>query len=241
MQLLDSIKDQIKKHALKENPKECCGFILTNEERAQVYECLNFSPNPNSHFSINPKDYIKASAKGKIIAVYHSHPCGTERFSPHDLLNSSGHSIPFIVYSIPKDCFSIHDPSKNKTYIDDKPFEFGVSDCYNFVIDYYKELGIDLIDYPKKRNSEWQSEMPNLANKIINLNKSVYEINDKSSLKENDILLFKMVKGKQINHAAIYLKNNNIIHRPRNKNVIIEKLSNSRLAKISKVYRACQI
>ena len=36
MQLLDSIKDQIKKHALKENPKECCGFILTNEERAQV-------------------------------------------------------------------------------------------------------------------------------------------------------------------------------------------------------------
>ena len=109
------------------------------------------------------------------------------------------------------------------------------------MIDYYKELGIDLIDYPKKRGAEWQSEMPDLANKIINLNKSVCEIDDKSTLKENDILLFKMVKGKQINHVAIYLKNNNIIHRPRNKNIIIEKLSNSRAAKISKVYRACQI
>ena len=98
-----------------------------------------------------------------------------------------------------------------------------------------------MIDYPKKRGDEWQSEMPDLANKIINLNKSVYEIDYKSTLKENYILFFKMVKGKQINHAAIYLKNNNIIHRPRNKNIIIEKLSNSRAAKISKVYRACQI
>ena len=108
------------------------------------------------------------------------------------------------------------------------------------MIDYYKELGINLIDYPKKRGVEWQSEMPDLANKIINLNKSVYEVNDKSALKENDILLFKMVKGKQINHAGIYLKNNKIIHRPRNKNITIENLSPSRKLKISKIYRACQ-
>tara|TARA_Y100001938_G_scaffold145373_1_gene221877 strand:- start:156 stop:899 length:744 start_codon:yes stop_codon:yes gene_type:complete len=246
MVLLEKIKNKIKIHALKESPKECCGFILLVGDQTELYQCTNFSTTPSSHFSISPKDYIKASDKGKIIAVYHSHPLGSEKFSPSDLMNSSGHNTPFVVYSITKDCFSIHDPLKDKSYIESKPFEFGVSDCYNFVIQYYKELGIDLLDHPKKRNSNWEKEAPDLANQIIKLNKNLLDktimqrVGNEENLKEHDILLFKMIEGKKINHAAVYLGNNKIIHRPRNKNITIENLSPSRKSKISKIYRACQ-
>jgi len=237
MKLTEDIKKSIKLHSLKEAPKECCGLIVSRDNSNQIFNCRNVSNEPTKHFSICTLDYVKASDSGDIKAVYHSHPSTSEKFSSYDMLNSKGHDLFYILYNIEKDIFSTFDPKKEKTFIHDKPFVMGKTDCYNFVTEYYKSLNINLSDSPKTRDEEWQSKMPNLPEEIASMNPSLREIDDFSLAKKHDILLFKMIPGKKANHAGVYLGDKKIIHRPRNMYTTIENMSEKIIKKIYKIYR----
>ena len=103
----EKVKQKIKLHAESTSPKECCGFIF-NEE---IFECKNYSENPNHHFSISPRDYLKASSLGKFTAVYHSHPQGDARFSPYDLHVSQNMNLDFVLYHNSTNKFLFYKPS----------------------------------------------------------------------------------------------------------------------------------
>ena len=116
MILSTSIKHKIKKHALEETPRECCGIIVND---VKVMRCRNIAAKPTDHFSLSPLDYMKASRGGNINAIYHSH-LDEENFSPTDVINSQTHEINYILYNIKNNSFSEFDPLKNKTFIKDK-------------------------------------------------------------------------------------------------------------------------
>ena len=237
MKLSETVKNIIKNHALESYPDECCGFVVDYRAENKALRCKNFSQFPKKHFSISPKDYLKISKSYQIKAIYHSHPEGEESFSPYDLINSNGHLLNYIMYNVKNDNFTFYDPRKNKTFIDYSEFKIGVSDCYTFVQKYYKRIGINLKDSDYSRSDDWHQEKPNLSEEIAALNKDVKKIPVSSEFKKYDILLFEMLKGKTANHVGIYLGNNTIIHRPRNKFVTIEALSERRKNKISTIYR----
>ena len=237
----ETVKTQIKKHALESFPNECCGFTVFDKDKPRAVPCKNSANDPEKYFSISPQDYLKISNRFAISAVYHSHPAGKSKFSPYDIINSKGHMINYIMYNVEKDNFIFYDPSKDKTFIDYKEYRVGSADCYTFVQDYFKELNITLKDVEYIREEDWHERRPNLARDVMKVNPELKKQKDGCVMKKHDFLLLAMIKGKTINHAAVYIGDNKIIHRPRNKFVTIEKLTPQKRSKITEIYRHEQL
>ena len=241
MNLETTVKESIKRHALNEVPKECCGLIIEDKGAEQIYPCRNSSEKPAKHFSINPSDYVKASVRGKIKAVYHSHNSENEKFSVNDMFNSRAHKLNYILYNTVKDSFSFFDFKKNKTFLYNRIFKIGKSDCYTIVKEYYQNLGIKL-DGENTLGNDWYKENPNLISELFKLNKTnpnlpIVELPPDSQLKEHDVIVFEFIKGAGPNHVAVYLGDGNMIHHPRNRYPCIETLNPIYKKKMYKIYR----
>jgi proteasome lid subunit RPN8/RPN11 len=84
IKLSTQIKNNIHHHALKEYPKECCGFLI-GYAKDNLLICVdiktanNVAKNPQKFFEINPQDIINIQKKYRntkllVIGHYHSHP-----------------------------------------------------------------------------------------------------------------------------------------------------------------------
>mgnify|MGYP003131983827 CR=1 FL=1 len=233
------IKEKIKTHALNVAPNECCGFVFEND----TLECRNSSEDPTRHFSIPPQEYLKASRKGNFNAVYHSHPNGEAKFSQYDKQVSQNMDINFVMYHNPSDKFFIYEPSKEKTSHISERFSLGRSDCYILVIDYYKNLGISLLDIEGSRNNEnWFKKNPSLIKQIFDLNASnskslLQHLEPDSKLKKHDVLVFKMIDNPEPSHVGVYLGEEMFLHHPRNKFPSTQKLTPALKKRVCKIYR----
>ena len=241
MKISSAIRESIKSHALEESPLECCGLVLDNNESSSTFRCENVSEKPTGHFSIKPSDYLKASRKGTIKAVYHSHNSDNEKFSTNDKLNSQTHQLHYFLYNTKKNTFSFFDYSKNKTLFYARIFRIGTSDCYTVIKEHYAELGINLSG-ENKLGDDWHEKNPHLITELFNLNKNnpdlpIVELPPSTKLQEHDVIVFEFVKGKGPNHVAVYLGNGSVLHHPRNKFPCIEMLNPIYEKKIYKVYR----
>ena len=87
-----------KAHALEQTPKEACGVLVNNT----YYPCRNIADQSDEIFVLDPRDYIKARANGKIQAIIHSHPKG-QKASPADYTACSQFKLPWHIYLIPND------------------------------------------------------------------------------------------------------------------------------------------
>lgn len=233
------IKNKIKTHALATAPQECCGFIFKDD----TLECRNSSEHPTRHFSIPPQEYLKASHKGDFKAVYHSHPKGEAEFSQYDKQVSHNMNIDFVMYHNLSDKFFIYEPGKEKTSHISEKFSLGKSDCYVLVIDYYKNLGVSLLDIDRSRESEnWFKKNPSLIKDIFNLNvlnseSLLQELPQSSKLKKHDVLVFKMINNPEPNHVGVYLGDDMFLHHPRNKFPSTQKLTQALKKRVCKIYR----
>ena len=241
MNLSPLIKEGIKAHALREKPQECCGLIVDRDNTKTSIPCRNSSEKPAVHFSINPSDYVRASRKGKIVATYHSHNSDNEKFSVNDMNNSRIHQINYILYNTPKDTFSFFDYKKNKTFLYNRLFKIGKSDCYSIVKEYYADLGIKL-DGENTLGNDWYKKNPQLISQLFELNKKnpnlpIRELGPTSNLKEHDVLVFEFIKGAGPTHVSVYLGNGTMIHHPRNRYPCIEDLNSIYRKKMYKIYR----
>ena len=78
------IKNYIKKHALEENPNECCGLIFESDGITKACRAKNTSTDKKRSFAVDTVDYYKASLLGDVQAIYHSHSNGNPDFSIKD-------------------------------------------------------------------------------------------------------------------------------------------------------------
>tara|TARA_R110002020_G_scaffold85730_1_gene211378 strand:- start:8232 stop:8972 length:741 start_codon:yes stop_codon:yes gene_type:complete len=238
----EDIKQKIKQHALAENPRECCGVIASQGAKSIVFECRNVSETPEETFSLSTADYLRASRKGKIRSIYHSHPNTNKTFSNYDILNSQAHRLDYILYNIPSNSFSFFDYKKNKTFIYNKFFKTQTADCYSLVKEYYQKLDINLLDVQNSRiNPDWHAQNPNLGEEIFKLNvdenKHVFHQIHTDQLKEHDILSFELIKGKGPVHVGVYLGDNTFTHHPRGKYPCIEPLNSTYKKRIHSIFR----
>lgn len=242
----DSLKLKIKEHALKEAPKECCGFLLLREDEIDTFPCLNSARNAEDEYLISPKEYLKASFSGKIIGIYHSHGKQENSFSDLDQQVAKQLKLNNIVYIVKKDEFYEYSPSDSYNPYVGREFQIGKSDCLSLIEDYYKEqLGKNLFHYERKEG--WDINYKEfIENKLISLglDKNFDEFIKRENLKKvetpekNDIIVFKYLKNYP-SHFGIYIGADYILHQPRNKKSVIEKMTSAEKRRIYCYLRPC--
>jgi len=226
------IKKKIKAHARLEHPKECCGFIVDRDGELLCVQSKNTSFEENK-FRTNPKDYLAAIRLGKIVAVYHSHTKGKERFSEFDKFNSINHDLTYVVFNTETNSLAQFSPKHSKfhKYIG-REFEIKDKDCWSLVRDFYKtELSIPLIN--PHRDENWRSYLETLFDEQI-WGEGFCEVDD---IKKYDCLLFNKGGGKPSSHIAIYLGEDLILHQPARGYSRIESLTNRHKKLINKIIR----
>lgn len=206
--------DKIREYTLFCYPREMCG-ILTEED---FHPLTNIAENPETSFSIDPKNLIPFL--GKIKAVVHSHTKDPRKVSLFDLRTPSIEDInaqklanvPFLIVGtegqnvlpaleIPRE--------KTNNYIG-RPFIWFIYDCYTLVQDYYLfDLGISLPDHKADKDYKELKDFDNVFAPYIS-EYGFIEKNDLEGLKNGDLFLLDNA-GVQKNHLGIY-HNGKVLH-----------------------------
>lgn len=150
---LEPLLPQMQDHARSVMPLEACGLVVSGS----YVQCTNVHPDPENHFTIDPRDYAAASEQGEIEAIFHSHVDFTDEFSPHDIKSCKGSNLPWVLYSVAANAWAYADPTGNAPYLG-RPWNYGIYDCYALIRDFYKrEFGIVLDDYERGAEFEWDN------------------------------------------------------------------------------------
>ena len=193
------MKTKILNHANQCGEAECCGFVINNKT---YVPCENISADPKNYFEISPDDWITAEQQGVVTAIVHSHPNGLPILSEADQIYQQKTGVNWwLVCNNQIYKFRCVQP------LIGREFQHGVTDCYTLFRDAYHLCGIDIPDF--KRADEWWNTGENLY--LDNMAKNgFYQIN-LSNLQEGDIILFSL-NSKTVNHAAVYIGDNSILH-----------------------------
>ena len=93
-----SIISKLFEHSLSEDPNECCGMLLGNENKVtEIFKCKNIHDTPLTRYTINPLEILEAEnycdeRKLEIVAIYHSHTHSQAYPSITDI-NNAVHSM----------------------------------------------------------------------------------------------------------------------------------------------------
>lgn len=230
----------IERHAQEEFPNECCGFVYVSlDGGCGVYKCQNKSLDKRNEFIIDPTDVSKANKLGHIVYLYHSHCDESENpnldvFSPQDKIMSEELCVPFVLFSLPNKKWSYYEPKEiDDLPILERPFIEGIYDCYTTFRDYYKQHGIVLGRYFDFYIDNSIRDNPFIEERTEK--DGFYEI-DIKDLKPLDGITFK-IRSKFVNHIAVYLGENNILHHKYNCISTQDELNEKFFKFIYKVYR----
>jgi proteasome lid subunit RPN8/RPN11 len=206
-----NVKNKIIKHAKREVPNECCGFIIQKEKELDVFECINSSVSKNEHFKISPKQYLEATALGTITSVYHSHVNDNIEFSHFDKTQSEAQNIRYLMYHIGSNSFVEYVPTGKKDDLLGRSHIVGVSDCLTLVRDYYRTRhGVNIKDYERNESFDYGGE--DLFRENYE-SEGFFEI-EKSELREGDAILINKFGESFLSHSAVYMGNDTILHHP---------------------------
>ena len=199
--MMDLSKKDIFEHALKEMPRESCGLLLTLANgKERYFPCANIS-NEIEHFTINPRDYLRAKELGTITAIVHSHPYRPAEPSDVDRVSCERTGLPWHIVSVPHGIFAYLEPSGYEAPYIGRTWCHGTLDCYALVRDWYKrEMNIDLPEF--QRTEEWWNHGKNYY--VENFEKNGFVRIEKKDMQYGDGLLIQ--HGSDVpNHAAIYI------------------------------------
>jgi cell wall-associated NlpC family hydrolase len=210
------IYNDIKKACTDALPNEGCGFVVLvhNHYFTRIVPARNSHEDPQRFFRIGPEEFVRASERGKILAIYHSHPrkAATEPGKPlldHDRAACEVINIPYLVYSVLNDDFAYYEPSGWMPDLIGRKYIPGIFDCYTLVRDYYREklkLSMGMYDYdeywymdPKQRLIE------------DNFEKEGFIPHHPVAPRLHDGLLFSFGTP-QVTHCAVYVGDSYILH-----------------------------
>lgn len=216
---------QIRAHAAEVYPQECCGLVIEAENRVlSVVKCTNQYPdipldeispkNPvktsRNDFLIDPVDAFNASKRGKIVAVYHSHPNGKAEFTAIDILASEETRFPYFVVEYPGTGWASYVPKGFQCELVGRPFIYGVYDCFTLVRDYYR-LTFGLVFPPALyRDYGWWMAADSHSFYLQGLEGLGFAVT-KDGLKKGDVVLIRY-RAPSPNHLAVFVGDGFIMH-----------------------------
>lgn len=207
MMISEEIKIQMFQFAQTQLPREACGVVIIESGREVFVPCRNTSEEDNT-FAIDPIDFAKAEDRGEIIRILHSHCYSSALPSEIDKVSCEASGLPWSIVSVPNGDWFHFSPSGFKAPLVGRQWCHGVHDCYSIIRDYYKdEFQIFIPDFD--REYEWWLRGGNLYLENFE-NAGFYEISFEE-LRPGDVLLMQ-IRSNVINHGAIYLGDDKILH-----------------------------
>lgn len=117
------MKTQLKKASLENRTIEICGFIGRKDGNLFFELVRNNHPQPHSFFEISPLDYLSFKRKYELVAVFHSHVCGDSLATDFDKKHAMNLCLPFYIYSVPENKFSLYTPENSKVNLKEEDFD----------------------------------------------------------------------------------------------------------------------
>lgn len=207
----DSVKTDALAHALREYPRESCGLVIKADDQARYLPCRNTAES-SKQFIMDPMDYVRAEATGRVLAVVHSHPDIGPRPSQADMVACELSGLPWFIVSVPGGSWDSIRPDGYRAPLVGREFSHGILDCYSLIRDwFFEERGIVLPDFD--RSEEWWKKGGDLY--LENFRKAGFE-SHVGPLERGDGILMQ-VGAKVTNHAAVYIGNGKILHHLQNR------------------------
>ena len=201
-------KQEALTHAKIEDPKESVGLLLNKKGKIIYLPCNNISSEYNS-FILDPKDYIKAEKKGKIIAVVHSHPVTPPIPSHADKVSCEHSNLPWHIINPKTEQWGYVEPCGYKAPLLGREYVWGVTDCWSLVVDWYKETkNIQLKDWERPTPDEF-AKNPMFESHAWRT--GFRELRPEEKLQNGD-LLFMSILGHGLNHVAIFVDGDVLHH-----------------------------
>ena len=187
-------------------PEEGCGIIQNKQGKLRWIPCKNVAEDPTVSFMISPEEYVKASISGDIHAIVHSHVNGKCKASSVDKDQSDYLQVPYHIYTIPELEKCIYTPKYKKTPLLGRVYDFGTTDCWTLVRDYYIEnfnIKLPMIKFEKDFYHKGINYFEDLINpwggEIV------------KTPQKGDIIYFQ-IDNDIPNHCGIYLDEDKFIH-----------------------------
>jgi proteasome lid subunit RPN8/RPN11 len=109
---IQEVLDLIKLEGAEHRSVERCGLLGYNKDEGFVIKTVqNKASDPSNFFMISPIDYLRFKKENDMVCVYHTHVIGDEEASSFDMKMSNACCIPFLIYGVKTDKFTVYTPS----------------------------------------------------------------------------------------------------------------------------------
>ena len=225
--------EEIEQHFEKWYPKEGCGVLGVVKGSLKWFPCDNVAEGEED-FIVDSRQYISIAQRCDIVGIVHSHPDASPEPSKCDVDQCNTLKIPYYIFSYPGMELVKLDPVQEEKPLMGRDYQFGVTDCLEAGIDYYKSIGIQLPTRALFEDDWWDKGLDYFTDDYIKT-WNFHKVED-GTMKENDLLIFKVMANVG-NHCGVYLGDDIFYHHAVNRLSCRENIYPFWVKYISGVYR----
>lgn len=196
-------------HGLEVEPREACGVIL---DGAEYVRCRNIAA-PFRQFLMHPDDYAAAARRGTITHIVHTHPMGSPAEpSVNDLAGCEATRTPWVIVSVPGGACRVIEPTGRPAALEGREYAHGVCDCLTLCRDWFRREWA--LEFPEIEYEEHHWKLRRGLVRRLFAQWGFVSI-PRADLRRGDVICFQVPPSAELNHLAICLGDNRILHQPR--------------------------